>query len=193
MAGRVVTLFRSAKVGGLKVAMQGSQDSHGIWAKRRPTMTAAFEFTGLPEGKANIFLSDYRNDGLWTYRAAADTELRPGHTTEVSIELIRGVKVEGKVIDARNGKPVAGVGIGVYGPVRPRSGAAIVSTKTDDEGRYRFRLPPGQTYVYICGPVPAEYGRQARGGHTVEIPANERDFTVPNLEIRPEPVKRGSD
>jgi 5-hydroxyisourate hydrolase-like protein (transthyretin family) len=189
VVGHVVTRFPSIKVSGLHVAMQGSHDSHGIWAETKTDAEGRFEFTGLDEGKANIFLRDHPNDGPWTYRAAADTELRPGQTAEVAIELIRGVQVEGKVVDARDGNPVADVGVGVYGPTRPRSGAAIVSAKTDKEGRYRFRLPPGQTYFYICGPVPAEYGRGLNGGHTVEIPAGARDFSVPTIEIRPELLK----
>jgi hypothetical protein len=183
--GRVMTRFRSIKVDGLKVAMQGSHGHLGIWGETKTDAEGRFEFTGLVEGTANIFLMDHPNDGLWTYRAAADTGLRPGRTAEVVIELIRGVQVEGKVVDARNGNPVAGVGVGVYGPMRPRSGAAIISAKTDKDGRYRFRLPPGQTYFYICGPVPAEYGQQPDGGHTVEIPAGTRDFTVPAIEVRP--------
>jgi hypothetical protein len=192
VAGRVVARFRSVKVGGLKIAIQGSRDSHGIWAETTTDVEGRFEFNGLAAGTANIFLMDYQTDGLWTYRAPADKELRPGQTTEVAIELIRGVHVEGKVIDARNGNPVASVGVGVYGPMRPRTGAAIVSATTDNDGRYQFRLPPGQTYFYICGPVPAEFGQQARGGHTVEIPVDARDFTVPDIEIRPEVAKAGN-
>ena len=34
----------------------------------------------------------------WTYRAAEDVKLTPGVTTEVAIELIRGVEVEGSVV-----------------------------------------------------------------------------------------------
>ena len=157
---------------------------HGIWAETKTDAEGRFEFTGLGEGNANIFLTDHPNDGPWTYRAAADTELRPGQTAKVAIELIRGVQVEGKVVDASNGNPVAEVGVGVYGPMRPRSGAAIVSAKTDNDGRYRFRLPPGQTDFYICGPVPAEYDGRLDGGQTVEIPARTREFTVPAIEIR---------
>jgi protocatechuate 3,4-dioxygenase beta subunit len=189
VVGRIVTRFSSVKVGGLKVAMQGTRYSRGIWAVTRTDAEGRFEFTGLGEGKANIFLEDHPNDGPLTYRAAADTELRPGRTAQVEIKLIRGVQVEGKVVDARNGNPVAEVGIGVYGPMRPRSGAAIVSAKTDSDGRYRFRLPPGQTHFYICGPAPAEYGRRLGQGHTVEIPAEEREFTVPDIKIGPESPK----
>jgi hypothetical protein len=183
--GRVMTRFRSIKVDGLKVAMQGSHGHHGIWAETITDAEGRFEFTGLAEGTANIFLMDHPNDGPWTYRAVADTALLTGRTAEVAIELIRGVQVEGKVFDARNGNPVAGVGVGVYGPMRPRSGAAIISAKTDNNGRCRFRLPPGQTHFYICGPVPPEYGQQPDGGHAVEIPVGAREFTVPAIKIRP--------
>jgi hypothetical protein len=185
VVGRVITRFPSTKVGGLRVAMQGSHGHHGIWAETKTDAEGRFEFTGLSKGTANIFLTDHSNDGPWTYRAVADTALLPGRTAEVAIELIRGVQVEGKVVDARSGNPVPEVGVGVYGPMRPRSGAAIISAKTDNDGRYRFRLPPGQTHFYVCGPVPAEYGRQPDGGHAVEIPAGAPEFTVPAIEIRP--------
>ena len=109
--------------------------------------------------------------------------LKSGQTTEVTIELIRGVQVEGQVVDAETGKPLAGVDVGVYGPIRPRSGAAIVSTVTDREGWYRFRLPPGETYFYPRGPYPPGYPRH-QGGRTVNIPADAREFQVPKIEIR---------
>jgi hypothetical protein len=186
VVGRVVTRFPSVKVGGLKVAIQGSHESHGIWGEARTDGEGRFALDGLDEGTANIFLMDRPNDGPWTYRAAADTELKPGQTSEVEIELIRGAQVEGRVVDADSGLPVAGVGVGLYGPIRPRSGAAIISAKTDHAGRYRFRLPPGETYIYICGPVPPEYGQRYRGAQTVNIPADAREFTVPPIEIRKE-------
>ena len=101
-------------MGGLTVSMQGSHESHGIWAETKTDDEGRFEFDGLPEGTANIFLSNYLIDERWTYRAAADTVLTPGQRTDVTIELIRGVQVEGNVIDAANGKPLAGVEVGVF-------------------------------------------------------------------------------
>jgi hypothetical protein len=184
VVGRVVARFPSVKLGGLNVAMQGSHESRGIWREARTDADGRFAFDGLDEGTANIFLFDHPNDGPWTYRAAADSELKPGRTTEVEIELIRGVEVDGQVVDADSGLPVAGVGVGLYGPMRPSSGAAIVSEITDKEGRYRFRLPPGETRFYVCGPVPAGYGRAPQEGHVVMIPADVREFTVPKIEIR---------
>jgi hypothetical protein len=107
--------------------MQGSHGHHGIWAETKTDAEGRFEFTGLSKGTANIFLTDHSNDGPRTYRAVAGTALLPGRSAEVAIEPIRGVQVEGKVVDARSGNPVPEVGVGVYGPMRPRSGAAIIS------------------------------------------------------------------
>ncbi len=183
VAGRVVTRFPSVKVAGLKVGIQGSHESQVNWREARTDADGRFAFDGLHEGTANIFLFDHPNNGPWTYRAAADTELKPGRTTEVEIELIRGVQVEGQVVDADTGQPVAGVGVGVYGPIRPRSGAAIVSETTDKDGRYRFRLPPGETWFYVCGPAPARvratdprrsHGRDPRRGAGIRR-AQDRD------------------
>jgi hypothetical protein len=185
VVGRVVTRFDSVKVGGLKVAIQGCHSFFGVWQEARTDADGRFEFAGLGEGTANIFLTDHPNDGSWTYRAAADTVLKSGQTTEVTIELIRGVQVEGQVVDIRTGKPMRGVGVRVHGPMRPRCGAAIVSATTDPEGRYRFRLPPGETVFDPCGPFAPGY-LFGEGRQTVEIPADVREFQVPNIEIRKE-------
>ena len=64
------------------------------------------------------------------------------------IELIRGVEVEGKVIVQGTGLPVKGVRIGVKGPLSPWSHAMDSSGTTDGDGRYRYRLPPGETTFY---------------------------------------------
>jgi hypothetical protein len=73
--------------------------------------------------------------------------------------------------------------------MRPRSGAAIIIAKTDNDGWYRFRLPPGRTFVYVYGPVPAQFGSAAHGGREVEIPDDEREFIVPTIELQPGPRK----
>ena len=150
-----------------------------------------FEMDGLGEGTGNIFLRDHPGAGPWTYRAVKDAELRPGETTEVEIELIEGILVEGKVIDLDTDRPLKGAHVGLYGPIRPRSGAAIIGDTTDEEGRYRFRLPPGECYIYVAGP-PAGYDRLPGDGssQTVDIPAGPRH--VP-LAVPPIPLRKNCD
>jgi hypothetical protein len=177
--GRVVTELPGVGVAGLKVALQSTNDSARFWRTTRTDAAGRFELRGLPEGGGNIFLVDHPNDGPWTYRAINNLALHPGKTAEVTIELIEGALVEGMVVDAATGDPVPGVFIGMYGPARPDSGPAITSMKTDEKGRYRFRLPPGKTRLYTSGGLPRSYA-----GQIVVIPADVKIFTAPALKVK---------
>jgi hypothetical protein len=69
----------------------------------------------------------------------------------------KGGFVVGKVIDGATGKPFApALGqsqyVAHYGPARPRTGAAVTSTKIQDDGTYRLRVAPGRNYVYLMDP-----------------------------------------
>jgi hypothetical protein len=89
-------------------------------------------------------------------------------------ELIPGVLIEGSVAD-NAGKPVADVYVGVYGPAHPRSSAWVQSEKTDAQGRYRLRVPPGMQYVYIAD------GRYTAEPQDIEVAAGtigRADFNV---------------
>ena len=176
--GKLVTRLPGVSVAGLKVALQNTNDSTRFWRDALTNADGRFEMRGLPEGGGNLFPYDHPTDGPWTYRAIDNLALHPGKTNEVTIELIEGVLVEGRIAEAGTGKPIAGVFVGMYGPARPRSGAAILSATTDAMGRYRFRLPPGVTYLYTAGGRPARSGSQS-----VVIPADVKTFTAPTIEV----------
>jgi RNA polymerase sigma factor (sigma-70 family) len=191
IVGRVVAGYPGPSVVGLMVWLQSTNDSTQFWRTAKTDNAGRFEFRGLPKGGGNIFLDDHPNDGAWTYRAIDNLALHPGKTSEVTIELIEGVMVEGKVIDAATGDPVQDVFIGMYGPARPHSGAAIMSATTDKMGQYRFRLPSGKTRLYTAGGPPWSYA-----GQDVEVPADVKTFTVQDLKVQkikpaePAPVSR---
>ncbi len=63
--------------------------------------------------------------------------------------LTHGGLITGTVTDAQ-GKPVAGVSVGSYGPERPASSAMIISSQTDAAGHYQLRVAPGTSRVYIA-------------------------------------------
>ena len=176
--GRIVTKLPGVSVAGLKIGLQSTNDSTMFWRDVRTDAEGRFEMRGLPEGGGNLFPIDHPSDGPWAYRAIDNLALHPGKTSEVTIELIEGVLVEGKVAEATTGKPIVGVGVGMYGPARPQSGAAIMSATTNDQGKYQFRLPVGGTYFYICSD--SELG----GSQSVVIPAGAKTFTVPTIEVR---------
>jgi hypothetical protein len=186
VTGRVVTKLPGVKTSGLKVFVQDT-DASRTHKNRKPARTDAdgrFILTGLDETTVNIFLVDHPAAGGWTYRAIQDAELTPGQTKDVEIELIRGVLAEGTVID-QAGRPVADAHVGLYGPMRPRSGAAIIGDRTDRDGRYRFRVPPGETYFYVSGP-PEGYTWLPQEGSSqlVEIPDDVTTFRVPPIPVR---------
>src|SRR5262249_29325157 len=133
-----------------------------------------------------------KDDSAWTYRAAQDVELKSGWTKAVKIELIRGVEVEGKVVAQGTGQAVEGAELGVYGPYRPRSGAATRGAKTDAQGRYHYRLPPGETYLYIMGPPPGYTSLPGeKSSRTVTIPEGVTRYEVPAIAVAAAVTVRG--
>jgi RNA polymerase sigma factor (sigma-70 family) len=180
VTGRVVTKLPRVSVAGLKIGLQSTHGSVSFWRDTHTDAEGRFEMGRLPEGGGNIFPLEHPSDGPWTYRAIDNLTLHPGKTAQVTIELIEGCLVEGKVADALTGDPVVGVSVGMYGPARPDSGAAIMSAKTDENGQYRFRLPPGKTQLYISsGPWPPP-------AQTVVVPADTKTFAVPTLKVNHE-------
>ena len=176
--GRVITKLPGVTLAGLKIRLQSTNDSRQIWRSREPTPKVALKLRGLPKGKGNIFVYDHPSDGAWAYRAIDSLPLDPGETAEATLELIEGVRVEGQVVDADSGDRVAGTSVAMYGPARPHSGAAVLTAKTDEMGRFRFRLPPGGTQFYLYSVD------QAAPIQDVLIPASSNSFTVPTLEAR---------
>ena len=186
--GRVTTKLGGVTLSGLKVFLQPSGQTPVFHhAEAMTDASGRFEMDGLVEGTGNIFLRDHPGAGPWTYHAVKDAELRPGEITNVEIELIEGVLVEGKVIDLDTDRPLGGTHVFLHGPIRPRSGAAVIGDPTDENGRYRFRLPPGECYLYVGGPPPG-YDRLPGDGssQTVEIPAGPRKvpLAVPPIPLR---------
>ena len=178
--GRLVTALEGVSVEGLTVHLQGTNRS-AVIAEPYFVKTDAeggFRFSGLVAGTANVFLVDHEPDGPWTYRAAQDVEIHAGERSEVRIELIKGAIVAGEVVDFK-GNPITGVGVGVYGPIRPRSGAAIISDETSEDGTYRFHLPPGEAYIYAAG-VPEGYRMHAQ---TLVVPEGEGVVQGPTLVL----------
>ena len=149
-------------------------------------------FDGLHEATINVCVHGAGENKDWTYRAAKDVNLIEGVTSEVTIELIRGVQVEGTVVARGAGVPLEGVQLGVYGPFRPRTGSMTTGAKTDAKGRYRYRLPSGETFFYVMAAPPGFTAfPQQEFSHTVTIPERTLTFLVPPIELAPAATMRG--
>ena len=81
-----------------------------------------FVLDGLNEGTIKCSFTAKAGEGL-ACRAADDVPFTSGETSEVVLEPIRGVAVEGTVGGRGAGTPIDDAGVGVYGPYRPRNGA----------------------------------------------------------------------
>jgi hypothetical protein len=80
-------------------------------------------------------------------------------TTAPDFKLVEGGWIEGQLVDAESGKPVVRdpgsdqvLRVGLYGPSRPKSGAACLSSPVDGHGRFRIRVAPGVNFPYIMYP-----------------------------------------
>ena len=121
----------------------------------------SYRLTGLGTGAYNVMVDE--PSGMWIAAAIEDARVKEGETTKVpSMMLTSGAIISGSVTDAKTGKPLVGVSVGCYGPHRPRSTAAIINSETDAKGRYRLRVAPGKSYVYLQG-EPEGYVRQHDG------------------------------
>lgn len=83
--------------------------------------------------------------------------------------------LSGRVVDAA-GNPVADVPIGLHGPARPWSGAAVIMVRTATDGSFRLAAPPGEQVVYVAagegarwaGADPPMWRPTVRVGETAE-------------------------
>jgi protocatechuate 3,4-dioxygenase beta subunit len=199
VAGRVVTMLPGVPVDGLVATYQDSHQpgvyraSSNFGARVKTDVDGRFVFDGLGEGTVNVFVHGEGENTDWTYRAAKDVTLAPGATAEVTIELIRGIDVEGTVVERGSGRPIEGAQVGVYGPFRPRTGAMTTGARTDARGRFHYRLPSGETYFYVMGP-PAGYARlpDDESSRTVTIPEGADRYEVPPIELAPAVTVRGT-
>jgi hypothetical protein len=73
----------------------------------------------------------------------------------LDLELVEGAWIEGRVVTTED-RPVRmepgtryRLRVGLHGPSRPASGAAVESCAVDDEGRFRFRVPAGLNRPYV--------------------------------------------
>ena len=104
---------------------------------------------GLEPGVYNVLFHGVPGRAQLTARAVEGMRVRAGADTPADLTVIEGRPLSGVVIDRETDQPVAGTQVGCYGPARPRSGAAVESHRTDDQGRFTFHVPPGEQYVYI--------------------------------------------
>lgn len=129
----------------------GAQSPRGEgWGDGVTDASGHYVITGLIEGSYNVGVDlapEMAKD--WTARAKEGVDAIPGKTSSrVDFVLERGGLVKAHVA-SKEGKPLADVDVGIYGPARPQSGGWVQSLKTDPDGNALLRVPAGNQYVYV--------------------------------------------
>ncbi|MCB9877247.1 MAG: carboxypeptidase regulatory-like domain-containing protein [Planctomycetes bacterium] len=148
LVGRVV-LASGAPAVRVRICAQGTQ--HSAWATTRTDDDGRYRLGSLPDDTYNVWAEAPELVG-----AALDRQgIELGEQVEAPpLKLTPGGLFVGKVVDATTGetlKPGPSADVAIYGPSRPRSGAACDCSPVAADGTFRIRVAPGSNYIYLRG------------------------------------------
>jgi beta-lactamase regulating signal transducer with metallopeptidase domain/protocatechuate 3,4-dioxygenase beta subunit len=151
--GRVIDQPTGKPAGGVLVWLQGTNDSdNAASGQTRTDGEGQYRLTSLVAAKYNVFA-----DAPDRACAALDSfAVQAGTTREApDLLLVEGGWIEGRLVDAESGKAISGgrqgerLDVAVYGPSRPKSGAACLGSRVDNHGGFRLHVAPGLNFPYI--------------------------------------------
>jgi beta-lactamase regulating signal transducer with metallopeptidase domain/5-hydroxyisourate hydrolase-like protein (transthyretin family) len=177
--GQVVDRVTGKPAAGVLVSMQGISETAGGpkgggSQQTRTDASGKYRFTSLWAGKYNVWAD--APDRACTALDSFAVEAGKTHTAP-DLALVEGGWIEGCLVEADTGKPLGGrvkegrLHVGLYGPARPKSGAAPQSSPVDDHGRFRLHVAPGVNYPYL---MPDYWERTQR-----------REYFEKGIEVRP--------
>lgn len=177
--GRVVDRVTGEPAVGATVSAQGV-DGQG-WQTTAADAAGRYRLTPLVAGKYNIWAAFPDR----TAAALDSLSVAAGETKQApDIELITGGFIAGRVLDGA-GKPISRtptgrpIQIGLHGPSRPRSGAAVESVTVSDDGTYHMRAVPGENFPYVMtGEVMDVFDRNPRNALKRGVVVNEGSTTT---------------
>jgi 5-hydroxyisourate hydrolase-like protein (transthyretin family) len=154
--GKVVDQISGKPAADVLVCMQGTKTVEGGgYQQTRTDSNGKYRLSSLLAGKYNLWAQ--APDRACTALDSFAVEV--GKTsTAPDLSLIEGGWIETRLIDAATGKPMSGavkdgpLEVGLYGPSRPKSGAACQSSLVDDQGRFRLHVAPGTNFPYLMRP-----------------------------------------
>ena len=148
----------------------------------------AFVMDTLAGGTYNV-MADSADDAPFLVPALENTVAQSGKTLELpAMRAQSGVLVRGIVRDSQTKIGLNKAGVGVYGPHRPASSAAITSTYCDAEGRFELRVLPGQNKIYLCSTPSGYLQNQAQKELEISATAPPQNLV---FELKKAPTLRG--
>jgi RNA polymerase sigma factor (sigma-70 family) len=140
----------------------------------------AFQFGGLPPGRY-VVNAYFNRDGIIATKPENEVEVGPGAVAQLEIPIQRLPRVTGRVVDARTGKGIAGIGLRSLSREAGRN-LFVAEATTDAEGRYTIAARPGKTAIELAG-VPKSYAGLDFGQHHVSVV--KADLSWPDLKLAP--------
>jgi protocatechuate 3,4-dioxygenase beta subunit len=137
----------------MRVSMQplnnGNMDGYG---EALTGDDGTFVIDTLATGNYNLMVI-LPDDANYIVAAQENLHAQKGETVNVpDLRAVEGVVVEGIVRDAATGQGVPGAMIGLHGPHRPASSAAVTSSQpTGADGKFSIRVVPGPNHFYFYG------------------------------------------
>ena len=151
------------------------------WGQSVTDDQGRFTVGGLDSGVYNLVLLEVPGRDDATATAVEGVRVNAGSEATADLSVIEGRPLRGVVIDRGSGRPMADAQVGCHGPALPRSGAGIMGTKTDRDGRFTFHVPPGEQFVYLIDDLSSS--RMTR--RVVVVP--EQGEVIPLVLLQPSP------
>lgn len=119
------------------------------WAETVTDNQGRYKLESLGSNRYNIWAQaeDFTVIALDSFKA----ETGQTHRAR-DLLLIEGGFIAGRVVDEATGEPVkpgAASDVLIYGPSRPRSGAAVDHSRIREDGSFQIRVAPGRNYIYL--------------------------------------------
>jgi hypothetical protein len=188
ISGTVTYSTTNKPAGGIFVEVQSDQGAVGNAVSNAD---GSYTINRLSAGTYTLELGvDTNREKTWTAKANENVAVAAGATKSgVDFSLIPGAILSGTVIAADDGKPIAGVPVGVFGPARPRAGREAQTAYSDANGAFSMRVPPGEQLIFIRSENPAPgYGRPSPDNQTVTIADGATgtvEFRLPRVLMSP--------
>jgi len=118
-----------------------------IFTFARTDQAGGYRMASLEPGAYTISVTPEGDAADWTCEPRQRVQVEAGQTLEnQDLLLIKGVPISGTVTDGKTNKPLENARVQARVKNQRHTGIHAV-TRTDAEGRYLLRVPPGRTYT----------------------------------------------
>ncbi len=181
IVGRVVNA-QGVGLRGIKVYASGNGSTMGeiAWSDAISRRDGSYRISSLPPGTFQLMARDLNDKVVMRPVRGIKTRLA-GVTRAPDLQMRPGGVVEGTVVDADSGKPLAGALVSGGGT------GSFSSSFSTRQGRYRVRIPAGKGQVYISA-LPRGYLPPALGSSSRAFPVQVGEGEAEKLTLR---LKKG--